>query len=493
MAAAKAKSGMTSRGKVLLATVKGDVHDIGKNIVGVVLACNGYEVIDLGVMVEASRIFETARKEQVDFIGLSGLITPSLEEMADNAEEMERQGFTVPLLIGGATTSKTHTAIKLAPKYSGPTVHVGDASLVVNVLSALKSEQLRGKFLLDLNFQYEQARQRFEAEKANKAPLLTLEAARKRAPQFDWAQADIPTPTKRGAQVWPEIDLARLAEFIDWTPYFLTWELKAQFPQILEHPTYGEQAKTLYADGKKLLEDIIRHKRAKPRAVAGLWAANRVGDDVEVYADALRSKVLATLRFLRQQTDGKPGEPDYCLADFVAPKDSGRIDTVGAFACTAGQEIEDYALSLKQGGDDYKGLLVQALGDRLAEALAEFIHLQVRKAWGYGDGEALAVPDLLKEKYRGIRPASGYPSAPDHTEKEAIWSLLDAEKATGIKLTSSYAMHPGASASGLYFAHPDSRYFVVGRLGKDQIRDYARRKGWTLAEAEKWLAPSLGY
>jgi 5-methyltetrahydrofolate--homocysteine methyltransferase len=493
MAAAKAKSGNSSQGKVLLATVKGDVHDIGKNIVGVVLACNGYEVIDLGVMVEGAKIFEAAKRENVDFIGMSGLITPSLEEMAENAAEMERQGFTVPLLVGGATTSKTHTAIKLAPKYSGPTVHVADASLVVNVLSALKSEQLRDKFLLDLKLDYQKARERFESEKAGKAPILPIAEARARAPKIDWAKADIPTPKKLGAQVWPEIPLERLAEFIDWTPYFLTWELKAQYPQILEHPAYGEQARTLFADGKKLLEDIVRNKRAKPRAVAGLWAANRVGDDVEVYADASRSKVLATLRFLRQQQDQKPGEPLYCLADFVAPKDSGRIDTVGAFACTAGQEIEDYALSLKKGGDDYKGLLVQALGDRLAEALAEFLHLQVRKAWGYGEGEDLGLSDLIREKYRGIRPAAGYPSAPDHTEKDTIWGLLDAEKATGIKLTSSYAMHPGASVSGLYFAHPDSRYFAVGRLAKDQVQDYATRKGWTLAEAEKWLSPYLAY
>jgi 5-methyltetrahydrofolate--homocysteine methyltransferase len=493
MQAAKARAGGSSQGKVLLATVKGDVHDIGKNIVGVVLACNGYEVIDLGVMVEGARIFEAAKRENVDFIGMSGLITPSLEEMADNAAEMERLGFTVPLLVGGATTSKAHTAIKLAPKYSGPTVHVADASLVVNVLSALKSEQMRDKFLLDLNADYAKARQRFESEKAGKAPILSLADARARAPKFDWAKADIPAPSKLGPQVWPEIPLERLAEFIDWTPYFLTWELKAQYPQILEHPTYGEQAKTLFADGKKLLEDIIRNKRAKPRAVAGLWAANSVGDDVEVYADASRSKVLATLRFLRQQQDQKPGEPLYCLADFVAPKSSGRIDTVGAFACTAGQEIEDYAMSLKKSGDDYKGLLIQALGDRLAEALAEFLHLQVRKAWGYGETEDLSVPDLIREKYRGIRPAAGYPSAPDHTEKDAIWSLLDAEKATGIKLTSSYAMHPGASVSGLYFAHPDSRYFAVGRLAKDQVQDYATRKGWSLAEAEKWLSPYLAY
>ncbi|HTB22410.1 MAG TPA: methionine synthase [bacterium] len=493
MQAAKAASGMASQGKVLLATVKGDVHDIGKNIVGVVLACNGYEVIDLGVMVEASKIFEAAKKENVDFIGMSGLITPSLDEMASNAEEMERLGFTVPLLIGGATTSRAHTAIKLAPKYSGPTVHVGDASLVVNVLSALKSEQLRGKFLLELDLQYDQARKRHEADKAGKAPILPLAEARARAPKTDWAKADIPTPKRLGAQTWPEIPLDRLAEFIDWTPYFLAWELKAQFPQILEHPTYGEQAKILYADGRKLLEDIIRNKRAKPRAVAGLWAANSVGDDVEVYSDVQRSATLATLRFLRQAQDLKPGTPLYCLSDFVAPKSSGRIDTIGAFACTAGQELEDYAQSLKKGGDDYKGLLLQALGDRLAEALAEFLHLQVRKAWGYGESENLGTAALLKEEYRGIRPAAGYPSSPDHTEKAPLWKLLDAEKATGIVLTSSYAMHPGASVSGLYFAHPESRYFAVGRLAKDQVADYALRKGWSLQEAEKWLGPYLAY
>jgi 5-methyltetrahydrofolate--homocysteine methyltransferase len=357
----------------------------------------------------------------------------------------------------------------------------------------LKSEQQRGKFLLDLDLQYEQARRLHEADKAGRAPLLPLAEARARAPKYDWAKADIPDPKRLGAQVWPEIPLDRLAEFIDWTPYFLTWELKAQFPQILDHPTYGEQARILHADGKKLLEDIIRNKRAKPRAVAGLWPANSVGDDVEVYADAARSTTLATLRFLRQSQDLKPGEPLYCLSDFVAPKSSGRVDTVGAFACTAGQELEDYALSLKKGGDDYKGLLIQALGDRLAEALAEFLHLQVRKAWGYGESENLSTADLLKEKYRGIRPAAGYPSAPDHTEKAPLWKLLDAEKATGITLTSSYAMHPGASVSGLYFAHPDSRYFAVGRIAKDQVADYAQRKGWSMQEAEKWLGPYLAY
>jgi 5-methyltetrahydrofolate--homocysteine methyltransferase len=486
-------AGTGNAGKILLATVKGDVHDIGKNIVGVVLACNGYEVVDMGVMVEGALILAEAKRINADFIGMSGLITPSLDEMADNAAEMERQGFKVPLLVGGATTSKAHTAIKLAPKYSGPTVHVGDASLVVNVLSALKSETQREKFLADMAKDYEMARKRHEADKAGKAPLLSLNEARERAVKTDWKSVDIAVPNKQGVQVWPEVDLKRLSEFIDWTPYFLTWELKAQYPQILKHPTYGAQATELFKDGQKLLEDIIRNKRAKPKAVAGLWAANSVGDDVEVYANESRTQVLTTLRFLRQQATQNPGDPTYCLADFVAPKSSGRVDYVGAFACTAGQELEDYALSLKKGGDDYKGLLVQALGDRLAEAFAEMLHLQVRKAWGYGDKEELGVEDLIKERYRGIRPAAGYPSAPDHTEKDALWKLLNAETNTGIKLTSSYAMHPGASVSGLYFSHPQSRYFAVGRISKEQVEDYAKRKGMSLADAEKWLAPNLAY
>jgi 5-methyltetrahydrofolate--homocysteine methyltransferase len=487
----------SSAGKVLLATVKGDVHDIGKNIVSVVLQCNNYEVVDLGVMVDGAKILEMAKKEKADFVGLSGLITPSLEEMAFNAEEMERQGFTVPLLIGGATTSRTHTAVKLAPKYSGPTVHVPDASLVVNVLNSLKQE--RSEFVRKLNADYEAARAAHEAGKAGKEPLLPMVEARALGLQTDWKTVDVAVPRKLGVQVWPEIDLQRLAEFIDWTPYFLTWELKAQFPMILDHPVYGQQARELFADGKKLLDDIIRHKRAKPKAVAGLWPANSVGDDVEVYSDESRTTVLATLHFLRQQVatpnprSAVAPPAAYCLADFVAPKSSGRADYVGAFACTAGQEIEDYALNLKQGGDDYKGLLVQALGDRLAEAYAEFLHLQVRKAWGYGETEDLAVADLIKEKYRGIRPAAGYPSAPDHSEKEAMWKLLDAEKNTGITLTTSYAMHPGASVSGLYFSHPQSRYFAVGRLSQEQVEDYARRKGFSLKEAEKWLSPYLAY
>jgi 5-methyltetrahydrofolate--homocysteine methyltransferase len=486
-----------SAGKVLLATVKGDVHDIGKNIVSVVLQCNNYEVIDLGVMVDGAKILETAKKEKADFVGLSGLITPSLEEMAFNAEEMERQGFTVPLLIGGATTSRTHTAVKLAPKYSGPTVHVPDASLVVNVLNSLKQE--RSDFVRKLNEDYEAARKLHEASKAGKDPLLPLAEARSLAFQSDWASIDIAVPKKQGVQVWPEIDLQRLSEFIDWTPYFLTWELKAQFPMILDHPVYGTQARELYSDGKKLLDDIIRHKRAKPKAVAGLWAANSVGDDIEVYANEGRSQVLATLHFLRQQAPSPdPRNPSakptaYSLADFVAPKASKRVDYIGVFACTAGQELEDYALSLKKGGDDYKGLLVQALGDRLAEAYAEFLHLQVRKAWGYGETENLSQEELIKERYRGIRPASGYPSAPDHTEKATLWKLLDAEKHTGIKLTTSFAMHPGASVSGLYFSHPQSRYFAVGKITKEQVEDYAKRKGMSLDEAQKWLAPNLAY
>ncbi len=485
------KSSGQSAGKILLATVKGDVHDIGKNIVAVVLQCNNYEVIDLGVMVDGAKILEVAKAENVDYVGLSGLITPSLEEMAFNAEEMERLGFSVPLLIGGATTSKTHTAIKLAPKYSGPTVHVGDASLVVNVLNSLKHE--RSEYVAGLNKDYEAARQRFNADKAGKAPYVSLAEARARGWVTDWKTAEIAKPSKLGAQTWPDMDLQRLAEFIDWTPFFLTWELKAQFPMILDHPVYGAQARELYVDGKKLLADIIRNKRARPRAVTGFWAAQRVGDDVQVYADEAATQPLAKLHFLRQQQDLKPGEPMLALSDFVAPLESGRVDYIGAFACTAGQEIEDYALSLKKGGDDYSGLLVQALGDRLAEAFAEFLHLQARKAWGYGATEGLEISELIKEKYRGIRPASGYPSAPDHAEKAIMWKLLDAERATGITLTSSFAMHPGASVSGLYFSHPQSRYFAVGRLQRDQVQDYSTRKGQSVAETERWLGSNLAY
>ncbi len=493
MRAAREAAGGAGRGKVLLATVKGDVHDIGKNIVGVVLACNGYEVIDLGVMVEAGRIFETARRENVDFIGLSGLITPSLDEMASNAEEMERLGFTVPLLIGGATTSRTHTAVRLAPKYSGPTVHVADASLVVGVLSAFKNPGTRAAFLEELGALYEQARRRHEADKAGKAPILPLQDARARSLKLDWASADLPRPARWGAQAWPEPPLERLVEFIDWTPFFLAWELKARYPQVLDHPTYGEQARALFADGRRLLEDIIRNRRAHPRAVAGLWPANSVGDDIEIYGDEGRAKVLEVLRFLRQTQDLRPGEPMLCLSDFVAPRGSGRLDSLGAFACTTGPELEDYALSLKRGGDDYSGLLVQALADRLAEAYAEYLHLQVRRAWGIGERGEPALEDLLAGRYRGIRPAMGYPSAPDHAEKAALWRLLGAESAAGISLTGSFAMSPAASVSGLYFAHPESRYFAVGRLARDQVADYARRKGWTPQEAEKWLGPYLAY
>jgi len=420
------------------------------------------------------------------------LITPSLDEMAENAAEMERQGFRIPLLVGGATTSRAHTAIKLATRYSGPTVHVGDASLVVNVLNALKNEGQRAAFLKDLEGQYEVARRRYEAEKAGRQPALPLDQARARAPRFDWAAAELSKPGAYGAKAWDDTPLERLVEHFDWTPFFLAWELKAQYPQILEHPAYGAQARALYDDARRLLDDIVRNRRARPRARAGFWPANSVGDDVEIYSDEGRTRVLTTLRFLRQSREGEAGAPLLCLADFIAPRASGKIDSLGAFACTSGPEIEGWARSLKDGGDDYRALIAQALADRFAEALAELLHARIRKAWGYAPEERLSNEDLIKGRYRGIRPAYGYPSAPDHTEKAAIWELLGATEA-GMYLTENFAMSPAASVSGLYFAHPESRYFSVGRLGRDQVEDYARRKGWSLAEAEKWLGPNLGY
>ncbi|MES2201479.1 MAG: methionine synthase [candidate division FCPU426 bacterium] len=483
---AAAGAATASAARVLLATVKGDVHDIGKNIVGVVLSCNNYEVQDMGVMVEGQKILDRAKEWNADFIGLSGLITPSLEEMSDNALEMEKQGFKVPLLIGGATTSKAHTAIKIAPNYSGPVVHVSDASLVTGVLNHLLNPKLKDGYLKSLEEENEKARRRHADSLAGKIRLASLDEARANPFSDDWAVAGIAVPERTGIFPFESLKLEAVVPYIDWTPFFLTWELKAQYPQILEHPRYGEQAKALFKDGQKLLADLVRNKRANLKAVVGLWKANSVGDDVLLENGQ-------SLRFLRQQAQKEGKEPYYCLADFVAPKSSGREDFVGGFAVTAGPEIEAFALSLKQGGDDYSAILVQALSDRLAEASAEYVHQKVRQIWGYGKNEELSMDDLIHEKYRGIRPAAGYPSCPDHTEKALLWELLEAEKHTGISLTSSYAMHPAASVSGLYFSHPESRYFNVGRIGKDQVEDYARRKGMTVAEIERWLAPNLGY
>ena len=477
-----------AQGKIVLATVKGDVHDIGKNIVGVVLACNNYEVIDLGVMVPCEKILERAKLEKADIIGLSGLITPSLDEMVHVAREMERTGFKVPLLIGGATTSRAHTAVKVAQYYSEPVVHVLDASRAVPVVSSLLSKDGKAPFVKQLREDYEKLR----AHHAGSAiKLLSLEAARANAPKLkfdDLVKPEFPggitTTIENGS-------LAEIAKFIDWTPFFHTWELRGVYPKILQHEKHGDEATKLFADAQKMLAKVIAEKRLTPRAVYGTFPANRVGDDVEIYWDETRTSVKSTLHFLRQQMDKGDGTPNYCLADFIAPK--GSPDFIGAFAVTAGEEVKALADQYKKQNDDYNAIMIEGIADRLAEAYAEGLHKQVRNEWGFGKNENLTTEDLIEEKYRGIRPAPGYPACPDHTEKETIWKLIDVEKSTGIKLTESYAMWPGSSVSGLYFAHPASKYFAVGKLGQDQIEDYARRKNFTVAEAEKWLGPWLNY
>ncbi len=502
-----------ANGRVILATVKGDVHDIGKNIVGVVLACNNYEVTDLGVMVPADKILAAAREKQADVIGLSGLITPSLDEMVHVAREMTRQGFTVPLLIGGATTSAAHTAVKIAPEYASGVVHVLDASRVVNVVSSLLSPEQKPAFVADIGAKQEKQRIEF-AERRAQRPLLPLAEARARRPQFDWAQADIPRPEFLGTRVYSTdsrsqlstlnsqpapnsqpstLNLEEIVPFIDWGPFFSAWELHGRFPDILTDNVVGAEATKLYADAQKLLGRIVAERRFTARAVIGFWPANSVGDTLEVYADEQRSRVIAPLHCLRQQLDKPAGQFNHCLADYVAPRDSGRIDYVGGFAVTAGHGVEEFALEFKRVHDDYSAIMAQALGDRLAEALAELMHKKAREFCGFGRTENLAMKDIIREKYRGIRPAPGYPACPDHTEKGTLFAVLGAEAATGIQLTESFAMHPASSVSGLYFNHPESKYFAVGKIGRDQIEDYAARKGWPVAEVEKWLGPYLDY
>jgi 5-methyltetrahydrofolate--homocysteine methyltransferase len=477
-----------AQGKIVLATVKGDVHDIGKNIVGVVLACNNYEVIDMGVMVPCEKILERAKLEKADIIGLSGLITPSLDEMVHVAREMERQNFKVPLLIGGATTSRAHTAVKVAQHYSEPVVHVLDASRAVPVTSSLLSKDGKAAFVKNLREDYEKLRAQHAGSAAK---LLSLEAARANAPKLkfdDLAKPEFPggitTTIENGS-------LAEIAKFIDWTPFFHTWELRGVYPKILEHEKHGEEATKLFADAQKMLAKVIAEKLLTPRAVYGTFPANRVGDDVEIYTDESRAQVLTKFHFLRQQIEKGDGTPNYCLADFVAPK--GTPDFIGAFAVTAGAEAKALADEYKRQNDDYNAIMIEAIADRLAEAYAEGLHKQVRAEWGFGKNENLTTEDLIDEKYRGIRPAPGYPACPDHTEKEIIWKLIDVEKSTGIKLTESFAMWPGSSVSGLYFAHPDSKYFAVGKLGKDQIEDLSKRKNKPVAEMERWLGPWLNY
>jgi 5-methyltetrahydrofolate--homocysteine methyltransferase len=480
-----------SNGKIIMATVKGDVHDIGKNIVGVVLRCNNFDVIDLGVMVPAQKILDAARTERADMIGLSGLITPSLEEMSHIAKEMQRQQFHLPLLIGGATTSRAHTALKIEPHYKSPTVWVKDASRAVGVAQSLISKELVDEFLAKVRAEYADIRERHKDRGPTKR-LVSLEHARGQAFAGDWKTYVPPAPNTPGVTVFDDYPLAEIAERIDWTPFFNTWELSGHYPQIFDDALVGAQARELFADAQKMLNSIISEKWLTARGVIGLWPAHRVGDDVEVRtADGARA---ATLHFLRQQVDKPPGRPDFCLADFVAPKQSGVADYIGGFAVTTGIGIERKLEEFERGLDDYSSILLKALADRLAEAFAECLHQRVRKEfWGYASDESLANADLIAEKYRGIRPAPGYPACPDHTEKETLFRLLDAPKNTGIELTESFAMYPTAAVSGWYFSHPDSQYFVVGRINKEQVEDYAKRKKWTLAEAERWLAPNLDY
>jgi 5-methyltetrahydrofolate--homocysteine methyltransferase len=491
-----------AQARIVMATVKGDVHDIGKNIVGVVLGCNNYEVIDLGVMVPAEKILQTAREKGADLIGLSGLITPSLEEMAHVAKEMEREGFKVPLLIGGATTSKAHTAVKIAPGYSNPVVHVLDASRAVGVVGSLINPTLKGAFVQTVQTDYEKLRAQHGEQKAK--PLLTLEEARRRRTPIPWRSEDIWKPEFTGIRVLtsdtqpgtrnPEhaslISLLDLVPFIDWSPFFHTWEMRGRYPAILENA----EAKKLFTDAQNLLEQIVKSELLSARAVYGFFPANAIGDDVELYADESRSQALTTFHFLRQQMDKPDGQFNHCLADFIAPKGENALpDYFGAFAVTAGFGVEDLCKKFERDHDDYNSIMTKALADRLAEAFAEYLHKRVRKEWGYGKDETLSQEELIREKYRGIRPAAGYPACPDHTEKFLLWKLLDVERNAGIKLTESAAMWPGASVSGLYFAHPESKYFGVGKIDYDQVLDYHLRKGMDLQTVEKWLGPNLSY
>ena len=478
------------QGKIVLATVRGDVHDIGKNIVGVVLACNNYEVIDLGVMVPAEKILERARIENADMIGLSGLITPSLDEMVHVAREMERQGFKLPLLIGGATTSKAHTAVKIAPYYSEPVVHVLDASRAVPVTTALLSADGNAEFVAQHRADYEAIR---KAHAAPRARLLSLDEARARRTAIEWRAEDIATPEFTGARILDDFPLAELRPYIDWTPFFHTWGLKGVYPRILDHEEHGTQARQLFTEGNALLDRIIAEKLLTARGVYGFFAANAIGDDVELYADAARSTVQTRFHFLRQQTEHGAGEPCRSLADFIAPKDTGLADSVGGFAVTSGIGLDTLCKAFRAVHDDYSAIMAEALADRLAEAFAECLHKRVRDQWGYGRAETFAPAEMIQEKYRGIRPAAGYPACPDHTEKKILWQLLDVEKATGMRLTESFAMWPGSSVSGLYFAHPEARYFSLGKIDRDQTADYAARKDMSVAEVERWLSQNLNY
>ncbi|EPF5872156.1 methionine synthase [Morganella morganii] len=485
-----AKASGTSAGKVLLATVKGDVHDIGKNIVGVVLQCNNYEIIDLGVMVPCETILRTAIEEKVDIIGLSGLITPSLDEMVHVAKEMERQGFSLPLLIGGATTSKAHTAVKIEPNYSGPVTYVQNASRTVGVVAALLSDKQRDEFVARTRKEYEVVRDQFARRQPRSAPV-TLAQARANAFTPDWDNYTPPRPAFTGVKT-VSAPISVLRRYIDWTPFFMTWSLAGKYPRILEDDVVGEEARRLFKDANAMLDELDKTGTLTPRGVAGIFPANRIGDDIAVYRDESREEILLYSHHLRQQTQKKDNFPNACLADFVAPP--GIPDYLGAFAVTGGLEEDTLAAQFEAEHDDYNKIMVKALSDRLAEGFAEYLHEQVRKTvWGYSPDEDLDNDLLIRENYQGIRPAPGYPACPEHTEKSKIWELLDVESHTGMRLTESYAMWPGASVSGWYFSHPQSRYFAVAQIQKDQIEDYATRKGMPVKELERWLAPNLGY
>jgi len=491
---AEKKDGVSSSaGKVLMATVKGDVHDIGKNIVGVVLGCNNYEIIDLGVMVPSQKILEVAKAENVDIIGLSGLITPSLDEMVFVAKEMEREGFDIPLLIGGATTSRVHTAVKIDEHYQrGQAVHVLDASKAVPVAGSLLGGK-KGAFVENVQAEYERMRINHQKKRQQKKLIPLGQAQENRLP-IDWKAADMCQPKKLGVTVLDDVALDELVPFIDWTPFFQTWELHGRYPQILQDEKVGVEAQQLFDDAQVLLKRIVDEKMLQAKAVIGLWPANAVQDDIELYTDDSRTKVLATVHHLRQQAQKTQGAYNMSLADFTAPKETGLADYIGGFAVTTGLGIDEHVAQFEKDHDDYNSIMLKALADRFAEALAEQMHEKVRKEyWGYGADEELTNDELVKEQYRGIRPAPGYPACPDHTEKPLLFDLLKAQEKTGIELTESMAMFPAASVSGWYFGHPEARYFGLGKIGKDQVVDYAKRKGMSVEEVERWLSPNLNY
>jgi 5-methyltetrahydrofolate--homocysteine methyltransferase len=487
-----------SNGKIVMATVKGDVHDIGKNIVGVVLGCNNYEVIDLGVMVPYQKILDTAIEEKADVIGLSGLITPSLDEMVTVAKEMTRQGFTIPLLIGGATTSVAHTAVKIDPEYANPVVHVKDASRSVTTVSELLNEESRETYKDKTKSDYETVRQS-RAQRSTDTKLISIGEARARREVFDWKKTVVPAPLFTGTRTFDDYPLSDVVSRIDWTPFFQVWELRGRFPDILNNPSFGKEATTLFNDAKAMLTRLVDEKIIRAKAVIGFYPANAVNDDVELYTDDERGELLTKFHFLRQQSDktnqrASLPQENFCLADFIAPRDSGVPDYIGGFAVTAGIGLDRFVAELEREYDDYNSIMAKALADRLAEALAERMHERVRKEfWGYGADESLANDELIKEKYQGIRPAPGYPACPDHTEKRTLFDLLSAEERAGVSLTESFAMLPAASVSGFYFAHPGSHYFGVGKIGKDQVEDYAARKGMDVEAVERWLRPNLAY